>query len=383
MGRLFPVSGINNNKKYGALLLTIRKEGKSMAMDLNKLLKEAVDKKASDIFIITGLPVSYKLNGVIKPQSEEIVLPDTSEQLITDAYKLAGRDMSNFIETGDDDFSISIKGLSRFRISAYKQRGSMAAVIRLVAFDIPNYQELSIHENVMAIAEKTKGLVLVTGPAGGGKSTTLACVIDQINKTRNAHIITLEDPIEYLHKNIRSIVSQREVYADTEGYVTALRACLRQSPDVILVGEMRDFETIQTSMTAAETGHLIISTLHSVGAANTIDRIIDVFPPSQQQQIRVQLSQLLQTVISQQLIPAVDGRLVPAFEIMHCNNAIRNMIRESKVHQIDNAINSFGDEGMISMDNYLLRLFKDGTITSETALKYAFNPDSLERKISL
>lgn len=351
-------------------------------MELYNLLKEAVDKQASDIFIVSGLPVSYKLNGVIQPQSEEMIVPEISEKLLTEAYKIAERDMDKVRTTGDDDFSISIKGLSRFRISAYKQRGSLAAVIRLVAFDVPHHQELSIPESVMSIANKSKGLVLVTGPAGGGKSTTLACVIDRINSTRNAHIITLEEPIEYLHRNKKSIISQREMRADTEGYVTALRASLRQSPDVILVGEMRDFETIKTAMTAAETGHMVISTLHSVGAANTVDRVIDVFPPSQQQQIRVQLSQLLQTVISQQLVPTVDGKLVPVFEIMHCNSAIRNMIRESKVHQIDNAINSFGEEGMISMDNYLLDLYKKGIITSDTAMKYAINSDSMERKIS-
>ena len=351
-------------------------------MELYNLLKEAVEKQASDIFIVAGLPVSYKLNGVIRPQSEEMVVPEISERLLTEAYRVAGRDMDKIRNTGDDDFSISIKGLSRFRISAYKQRGSLAAVIRLVAFDVPHYQEMSIPDSVMSIANKSKGLVLVTGPAGGGKSTTLACIIDRINSTRNAHIITLEEPIEYLHRNKKSVISQREIRADTEGYVTALRASLRQSPDVILVGEMRDFETIRTAMTAAETGHMVISTLHSVGAANTVDRVIDVFPPNQQQQIRVQLSQLLQTVISQELVPNVDGKLVPVFEIMHCNNAIRNMIRESKIHQIDNAINSFSEEGMISMDNYLLNLYKRDIISSDTAMKYAINADSMERKLS-
>lgn len=347
------------------------------------MLKEAVDKQASDIFIVSGLPVSYKLNGLIQPQNNEVILPETSEKLITEAYKLADRAVTKLRSTGDDDFSISVKGLSRFRISAYKQRGSLAAVIRLVSFDVPDYKQMSIPESIMNISEKTKGLVLVTGPAGGGKSTTLACIIDRINSTRNAHIITLEEPIEYLHKNKKSVISQREVHADTEGYVPALRASLRQSPDVILVGEMRDFETIKTAMTAAETGHLVISTLHSVGAANTIDRVIDVFPPNQQQQIRVQLSQLLQTVISQQLVPAVDGKLVPAFEIMHCNGAVRNMIRESKIHQIDNAINSFGNEGMISMDTYLLELFKKKIISAETAVRFSVNSDSIERKISI
>lgn len=352
-------------------------------MEFIPMLQDAVEKQASDIFIVSGIPVSYKLNGTIQPQNDERILPEISEKMLIEAYKIADRDIGKLRANGDDDFSISIKGLSRFRINAYKQRGSLAAVIRLVAFDVPDPHEMSIPDIVMDVAEKTKGLVLVTGPAGGGKSTTLACIIDKINKTRNNHIITLEEPIEFLHKNNKSIISQREIHADTEGYVTALRASLRQSPDVILVGEMRDFETIRTAMTAAETGHLVISTLHSVGAANTIDRIIDVFPPNQQQQIRIQLSQLLQTVISQQLIPTTDGKLIPAFEVMHCNSAIRNMIRESKIHQIDNAINSFSSEGMISMDNYLINLYKKRILSAESAIKFSLNSESVERKISV
>lgn len=352
-------------------------------MNFESILRDAVAKKASDIFIITGIPVSYKINGVIQKQSDKSLTPKDTEALLSDAYKYGGnRDISKFLTTGDDDFSISISGLSRFRMSTYKSRGSLSAVIRLIAFNIPDPKEMSIPDEVMSVVNKSKGLVLVTGPAGGGKSTTLACVIDEINKTRNNHIITLEDPIEFIHKNNKSTISQREICTDTEDYVTALRASLRQSPNVILVGEMRDFETIRIAMTAAETGHLIISTLHSVGAANTIDRIIDAFPNNQQQQIKVQLSQLLQTVISQQLIPTVNGKLVPAFEIMHCNGAIRNMIRESKIHQIDNAINSFGEEGMISMDNYLINLFKKGHISAETAVKYSINPEIVGRKIS-
>ena len=250
--------------------------------DFAQILKYAVEKEASDIFIVAGLPVSYKINGRIEQYDDEMLLPQDTEELLKKAYVLAGRQMSQLAVSGDDDFSISITGLSRFRISSYKQRGSLAAVIRVVAFDIPDKKVLNVPDAVMNIAKMSKGLVLVTGPAGGGKSTTLACIIDEINKTRNCHIITLEDPIEYLHRNKKSVISQREVHSDTQGYVPALRACLRQAPDVILVGEMRDFETIKTAMTAAETGHLVISTLHSVGATNTIDRIIDVFPPNQQ-----------------------------------------------------------------------------------------------------
>lgn len=352
-------------------------------MDLLTLLKDAVSEQASDIFVLASLPLSFKLNGIIVPREEEKVTPARAEEIIKEIYSMAGRAMTRLIETGDDDFSLAVSGLSRFRVSTYKQRGSLAAVIRLVSFDIPNWQELSIPEGVMAVAEKTKGLVLVTGPAGGGKSTTLACIIDRINSTRNGHIITLEEPLEYLHRNKKSVISQREIETDTENYVTALRACLRQSPDVILVGEMRDYETIKTAMTAAETGHLVISTLHTVGATNTIDRIIDVFPPNQQQQIRVQLAQLLQCVISQQLIPTNDGQLVPAFEIMNLNSAIRNMIRESKVHQIDSVIGTSAAEGMISMDTSIYNLYVNGVISEMNALKFASNAEMLKKKIDL
>lgn len=351
-------------------------------MTFIEILTDAVAKGAADIFIISGLPISYKINGIICKQNDEIITPQCSDKLVNDAFEMENRSIDKLTDTGDDDFSISVNGLSRFRVSAYKQRGTLAAVIRCVPFDIPSYEKLGIPKSVMEVSHKTKGLVLVSGPAGGGKSTTLACIIDEINKTRNGHIITLEEPIEYLHRNKKCIVSQREVHSDTESYVTALRACLRQSPDVILVGEMRDFETIKTAMTAAETGHLVISTLHSVGASNVIDRVIDVFPSNQQQQIRVQLSQLLQSVISQQLIPTVDGAQAAAFEVMHCNSAIRNMIRESKSHQIDTVIASSYDDGMYTMDSSILKLYNEGKISRGNALKFTENPDVIARKIN-
>ena len=289
--------------------------------------------------------------------------------------------MERLLQTGDDDFSFSLAGLARFRVNVYRQRGSMAAVIRVVAFDIPDWKDLSIPEQVMDLAGVTHGMVLVTGTAGSGKSTTQACIIDRINRTRECHIITLEDPIEYLHRDRKSIVSQREVAIDTQNYPSALRACLRQAPDVILLGEMRDQETIHTAMTAAETGHLLIATLHTKGAVNTIDRIVDTFPSGQQDQVRVQLSMVLHTVVSQQLVPDANGGLVPAFEIMHVNNAIRSLIRDSKTHQIDNAIAAGGAEGMMSMDQSLLALYKSRQITAETALSYADNPEQLKRRM--
>lgn len=352
-------------------------------VELEDVLKLAVEQQASDVFIMAGLPLSYKLKGKIVHFDDKKISPEISEQYIRKVYTLGGRDPIRLIEHGDDDFSFSLANISRFRVSSYKQRGSLAAVIRLIPFGIPDYQALNIPEEVMKVGEKGKGMVLVTGPAGGGKSTTLACIIDRINHTRSGHIITLEEPIEYLHRNDQCAISQREIELDTENMLTALRACLRQAPDVILVGEMRDFETIRTAMTAAETGHLVISTLHTVGAANTIDRIIDVFPPNQQQQIRVQLSMLLQSVISQQLIPTLDGGQIPVFEIMHLNNAIRNMIRESKIHQLDALISSSGTEGMVSMDSSLMSLVKAGKITKATAVKYATNPDIMEKRMNL
>ena len=289
--------------------------------------------------------------------------------------------MDQLLETGDDDFSFAIPGMSRFRISAYKQRGSLSAVIRIITFSLPDPAARGIPENVMALDRFSKGLVLVTGSAGSGKSTTLACMIDDINRNFEKHIVTLEDPLEFLHQHKKSIISQREINVDTESYVSALRAVLRQSPDVILLGEMRDYETIQIAMTAAETGHLIFSTLHTIGSANTIDRIIDVFPPSQQRQIAVQLSMVLQAVVSQHLVPTVHGTLVPAFEIMTVTPAIRNMIRDNKIPQIDGIIYSSSGQDMISMDSSLANLYKEGTITRETALTYASNPDMLSRKL--
>lgn len=352
-------------------------------MELQKLLENAIEKNASDIFIVAGFPAAIKENGHIVEQEDKILLPEASEKLIRGIYSIAGRDIGLLTERGDDDFSFTVPGLSRFRVSTYKQRGSLAAVIRIVPFGIPDYRALHIPDGVIELSKMTKGLVLVTGPAGSGKSTTLACMIDAINSSREAHIITLEEPIEYLHKNKKSIVSQREISLDTESYVTALRASLRQAPDVILLGEMRDFETIKTAMTAAETGHLVISTLHTVGAVNTIDRIIDVFPPSQQQQIRVQLAMVLQAVVSQQLVPTVDQGVIPAFEIMKINGAIRNMIRESKIHQVDTVISSSAAEGMVGMDASLVALCQKGSISRECAIRYAMNMEVTSRKLPL
>lgn len=351
--------------------------------DLLRCLTQAAEGKASDLFIVAGGVISVKKDGRILPLDDERLLPPRTQALIGEVYRLANRSMGHYLERGDDDFSFAIPGLARFRVNAYRQRGSMAAVIRVVAFDIPNWERLGIPQQVMALADVTHGMILVTGTAGSGKSTTQACIIDRINRTRSCHIITLEDPIEFLHRNRNSLVSQREIAIDTESYLSALRACLRQAPDVILLGEMRDHETIRTAMTAAETGHLLIATLHTKGAANTIDRIIDTFPPDQQAQIRLQLCTVLHTVVSQQLLPDTNGGLVPAFEVMSVNSAIRSMIRDNKNHQINNVITAGGREGMISMDQSILRLYQKGLITGETALHYSDNPEQLKRRMPL
>ena len=344
-------------------------------------LSYATENHASDIFIIAGRPLSVKIDGKMSIFGERL-MPDDTDRLIHQIYSMAGnRNIDPFLQTGDDDFSFSIPGLSRFRVNAYRQRGSLAAVIRVIAFDLPNPDILHIPEEVMSAADFTKGMVLVTGPAGSCKSTTMACIVDRINHSREGHIITLEDPLEYLHRHDKCIVSQREICTDTESYLVSLRATLRQSPDVILLGEMRDYETIQTAMTAAETGHLVLSSLHTTGAANTIGRIVDVFEPSQQRQVSIQLSMVLQAVISQQLIPDINGHNIPVFEVMRLNPAIRNMIRDNKVHQIDGVISSSAHEGMRAMDQSLLELYKQGRITRETALKYASNGDMLKRKL--
>lgn len=351
-------------------------------MEAEEILKKAAERDASDVFVIAGLPISLKVNNKIERIGEEGLRPEDTDRIIHELYGLGQRSPERMLEMGDDDFSFSIVGISRYRISIYRQRGSLAAVVRVIAFDLPDPKKLGLPDIVLHVGNKPKGLVLVTGPAGSGKSTTLACIINEINQNHNKHVITLEDPIEYLHRHRKSIISQREIVTDTESYAVALRAALRQAPDVILLGEMRDYETISVAMTAAETGHLVISTLHTMGATNTIDRVVDAFPPSQQGQIRVQLSMVLQAVISQQLVETVDGKVAPAFEVMLCNTAIRNMIREAKTHQIENAIFSSSAEGMVTMDTSLMQLCEKGIIAPEEAIMHSMSPDVLRKKLN-
>ena len=351
-------------------------------MNIHNILNQAVEKKASDIFIISGASLGFRISGKIVTQCENFFTPSDVEKYVDEIFTLASlSDFSSEKFEGEVDFSFSVSGTGRFRANVYKQRGSLAVVLRYVMFDLPDYVSLNIPDKVIELSNLSKGIVLITGSAGSGKSTTLSCMIDNINSNRYCHIITIEDPIEFLHKHKKSFISQREISIDTKNYINALRAALRQSPNVILLGEMRDYETINTAMTAAETGQLILSTLHTTGAANTIDRIIDVFPPNQQHQIRVQLSMVLQAVVSQQLLPSVDGSLIPTFEIMLVNSAVKTMIRESKTHQLDTLIQS--SEGMQTMDSDIIRLCKEGKITPQTAVEYASNPEIMKRRLNV
>ncbi len=351
-------------------------------MDIEALLRGAVERQVADIFIIAGLRASFRSSGRLSQADDRRLLPADTRQLVEGLYRLAGeRSMDALLKTGDDDFSFSIPGLSRFRVSAFRQRGSLSAVIRVIRFTLPDYHQLRIPDAVMNLTEHRQGMVLVVGPAGSGKSTTLACLVDRINRNQRRHIITLEDPLEFLHSHDQSVVTQREIGADTQSYVKGLRAALRQSPDIILLGEMRDYETIEVAMTAAETGHLIFSTLHTLGAANTIERIIDVFPANQQRQIAVQLAMVLKAVVSQQLVPTVDGTVTAAFELMSMTPAIRAMIRDGKTHQIDGVLQTSSHSSCFSMDSSLLELYRQKRITRETALTYSVNPEMLSKRL--
>lgn len=351
-------------------------------MKLEQLLQEMVDVKASDIFIVAGLPLAYQVSGRQIRLDSAPLMPADTETFVRAIYEVSGRSMDPFENSNnhDDDFSFAISGIGRFRANVFRQRGSLGAVIRVIPFGLPNPEDYHIPEEVLRCAQFQKGLVLVTGPAGAGKSTTLACIIDRLNHERSGHIITMEDPIEYVHKHGTCIVTQREVPTDIASYSEALRSAMRESPGIILLGEMRDQDTIGTAVTAAEMAQLLFSTLHTTGAASTVDRIIDAFPANQQRQIRIQLSMVLQAVVSQQLVPTVDGSVLPAFEIMTVNTAIRNLIREEKTHQIDSAIAAGGAEGMRTMDQSLFQLVKSGRVAKEMALQYSIHQEALAKR---
>lgn len=349
-------------------------------MTIDDLLIRARKMGASDVHVTVGIPPKCRVNGELVTLMEGRILPADSKALVE--QMIPGRLVERFNREGEVDFSYAIKGVGRFRVNIFKQRGTMSFVIRLVNTEIPSPESLGLPQSVLELVKKKRGLILVTGPTGSGKSTTLASLIHIINQTQNKHIITLEDPIEYLHSHEKSIVNQREVGIDTQSYAGALRAALREDPDIILVGEMRDLDTIATAVTAAETGHLVLSTLHTIGAVPTIERIIDVFPMNQQAQIRLQLATLLEAIISQQLLPTADrkGR-VAAFEIMYANSAVRNLIREAKPHQIPSIIQTNKQSGMMMMDDALYELYRTHQITAEDAMTFAQDPSNLARRI--
>ena len=350
--------------------------------DLNEILIQSVKERASDIHLTSGRAPSYRVDGVLAPIMGERLTPQMLEDILLPL--IDKRHQEELEETGQTDFAYAISGVGRFRVNVFKQRGTLAAVMRSLPFNIPEPEDLGIPKEVVEMTSRKRGLVLVTGPTGSGKSTTLASLIHVINRTYPYHIITLEDPIEYLHRHDKSVVNQREIGSDSTDYAQALRAALREDPDVILVGEMRDLETISTAITAAETGHLVFSTLHTIGADKTIDRIIDVFPPNQQQQVRIQLASVLECIVSQQLLKKADGSgRVAALEVLFANNAVRNLIRESKTYQIPSVMQTNKRAGMQTMDDALYDLFMRKVIDGDTAVTYAQEPVSMNKKVNL
>ncbi|WP_047150613.1 type IV pilus twitching motility protein PilT [Aneurinibacillus tyrosinisolvens] len=337
-------------------------------IDINKLLRYACEKGASDLHITVGASPVFRIDGELRRLDIPPLTPDDTEGMAREIIKEGM--FESFIEQGELDFSYGLPGVSRFRVNAYHQRHCISLVARVVPTGIPTLESLNMPDSLRKFCHKPQGLVLVTGPTGSGKSTSLAAMIDYINRTMRKHIITLEDPIEYLHKHQLSIINQREIGFDTKDFASGLRSSLRQDPDVILVGEMRDLETISTAITAAETGHLVFATLHTSDAPQTIDRIIDVFPGSQQPQMRIQLASVLVSIISQRLFPKVGGGRIAATEILVNTPAVGNLIRMEKVHQIKSLMQTGRDSGMHTMEMSIKDLIAGEKITKETAYHY-------------
>ncbi len=334
------------------------------------LITQALALHASDVHISVGVPLMVRVNGALQAMNEVVYMPQDVEEIAQSVMSKSQQE--TLAQCGEVDFAYSIARVGRFRVNVFHQRNSLAMAIRILNLRIPSPIELGIPNAVVSLCDKKRGLVLVTGATGSGKSTTLASLIHVINQRHPHHIITLEEPIEYLHRHGKAVVNQREIGNDTKSYASALRAALRQDPDVILVGEMRDLETISIAVTAAETGHLVFSTLHTIGASNTIDRIIDVFPPYQQQQIRTQLAEVIEGIVSQQLIPCVGGEgRVAAMEVMLANSAVRSVIRDAKTYQIPSIMQTNRKIGMVTMDHAILDLYERGDIDEKSALMFA------------
>lgn len=352
-----------------------------MRLDLSTLLNYGVQEKASDVHLTVNKPPILRIRGELVPFGDAAL---TAEDLQEISYFMMNeKQAAEFEDYGEIDFSWSMPQLNRYRVNIYKQRGSCAAALRMISNEIPTFEELRLPDVLKTLSLKPRGMVLVTGPTGSGKSTTLAAMTGYINNNRRCHILTIEEPIEYLHKHQLSLVNQREVGGDTKSFGKALRSALREDPDVILVGEMRDLETISTAISAAETGHFVMSTLHTITAAQTVDRIIDVFPSHQQHQVRGQLSNILEGIICQQLIRTADNQdIVPAFEVLLVNDAVRNLIREGRIPQIDTVVQTNIKNGMMPMDYSLAQLVKDRVITKEDAFSRCVDPDVLDRYLN-
>lgn len=350
-----------------------------MKKDLLILMDETIKREASDLHITVGVPPMIRVNGKLEYLSDDVYSVEDTQNIVKSIMNEEQLKILN--EKGQIDYSYSNTGKGRIRINAYKQRGSYSIACRIVNFQIPSLEELNLPEVTHEFAKFGKGLVLVTGSSGSGKTTTIASLIDIINHERSSHIITLEDPIEYLHRHDKSMVNQREIGNDTTDYASGIRAALRQDPDIIVIGEIHDYETLSLALIAAETGHLVIASMRIVGAVKTIERVIDLFPPHQQQQARVQLSTVLRGIISQQLIPSQDesGR-IPAVEILLSNTAIRNLIRENKLDQINGVIQMNGKLGMTTMDAYLIDLLNRGKISKENTLFYSMDQENMKNK---
>lgn len=344
-------------------------------MEITELLQRSIEAKASDILITVGVPPVLRINGELSRMELEKLSPKDSQRLVYSI--LTERQIRVLEETRELDFTYDVPGLSRFRVNVHFQRNSVAATIRTIPRQVPNFDQLNLPKQLISLCKLERGFVLVTGRSTSGKSTTLAAMIDYINAERKSHIITVEDPIEFLHTHKKSVLEQREVGTDTSTFSIALKYALRQNPDVLLIGEMRDLETIAAAVTAAETGHLVFATLHTLSAAQTIDRIIDVFPADQQEQIRFQLAFTLEGIVTQQLLPTVDGGLAPACEILFVTPAIRNLIREGHVNQINVLIETGSKFGMQTMDQAVLNLYKAGKISNSVLVSKISDPDKV------
>lgn len=349
-------------------------------IDLKHLLQQSIDLKASDLHLVAGVPPTVRLEGELRSLADAGML---TPEIIAEGLKqiLTSEQIERLTVNKEIDFSLSFSDRARFRVNAYTQKGSLAAAFRRIPLEIPEIDKLNLPKIVRSFTTLRQGLVLVTGPTGHGKSTTLAAIINEINKNRSSHIVTIEDPVEFVFKPIRSIISQREMRSDTHSWQVALRSVLREDPDVVLIGEMRDFETISAAMTIAETGHLVFGTLHTNSAAQTIDRIVDVFPEDQQNQVRLQLSSVLEAVFSQRLISSTSGSRVVAHEVMLGTTAIKTAVREGKTHQIDSIIQTSLEVGMSTLEHSLASLVRGGMISIETAQEWTVRPEELNRLI--